>query len=316
MKFSLADKADMVSLLSLIQALYPNLGWTKDYMEWHYFENPAGQAKVWMCQDQGRAVGSVTAVPHRVWTRDRCTLGYRVQDVLTHPDYRGKSIYRTLSEECYAFLDDQENGVHFTFPNENSDRVFRTSRWFPIGEIPLWSAKPLAPKTRYELLKNFELVDSFTNRDYEVWQSFRTSGLIGLDKSADFLNWKYFKNPRVKYKCYRIAYKEWRAVLILKKFRLETGKVIFHLCDVFYSEFIENLLQKVIDFVHLRAASENAASITTWASPMDELVELLPGAGFSYTPVKTRSYFLRFTNPVIREDFAKWNIKMGDSDVY
>ncbi len=72
-------------------------------MQWAYFDNPAGHAKVWMCFDGMKPVGTVTALPHVIWTHDRKAIGYRVQDVLTDANYRGRAINRKLSEACYGF---------------------------------------------------------------------------------------------------------------------------------------------------------------------------------------------------------------------
>ena len=68
--FRLANRTDMPALLVLFKQLYPTLGWTPEFMQWQYYDNPAGEAKVWICFDQGKPVGSVTALPHFIWTFD------------------------------------------------------------------------------------------------------------------------------------------------------------------------------------------------------------------------------------------------------
>jgi hypothetical protein len=306
----------MPSLLSLIQRLYPSLDWTKEFMQWQYFDNPAGEAKVWLCLNENQPVGSVTALPHVVWVHDRASVGYRVQDVLTDPNFRGRSIYRKLSEACYAFLDAEEMAVHFTFPNENSDRVFRTSGWSPVGDIPFWTAKPEEKTRGKDLLGRCRLLDTFSTLDEDVWASWRRAKFIGIDKNSAFLNWKYFGNPRAKYECYRIDHNQSNMVFILKKFRNQAGDTFLHLCDLFYSQFDAPALSDVFSIVHARAVLEEASVITTWISPDNELAPLALAAGFSYSPVTSRSYFLRSSNAPAHAYFSTWNIRMGDSDVY
>lgn len=306
----------MPSLLAFIQQLYPTLGWTKEFMQWQYFDNPAGEAKAWICFDGKKPVGSVTALPHVVWVHDRKAVGYRVQDVLTDPDYRGRSIYRRLSEACYAFLDDDETATHFTFPNEKSDRVFRTSGWSPVGEIPLWTARPVEREGDGVLSVGCRLLDTFSALEEDVWASWRRARFLGIDKNVAFLNWKYFGNPHAEYQCYRMDRAQSSAVFILKKFHLEAGNTLFHLCDLFYSRFDEDVLNDVFSLVHARAAAEKASVITTWIAPNNELAALVSAAGFSYSPVTSRSYFLRSSNAPAHAYFSTWNIRMGDSDVY
>ena len=56
--------------------------------------------------------------------------------------------------------------------------------------------------------------------------------------------------------------------------------------------------------------------ITTWLSPIDQLTSVILKANYIFSPVISRSYFLRSTVQSTRFEHSKWNIRMGDSDVY
>ena len=312
----MAHRKDMTSLLEFFNKCYPTLGWTKEFMKWQYFDNPAGEAKGWVCYDGKRLVGSVTALPHLVWVRNHKAIGYRVQDVLTDPDYRGQSIYRRLSMACYAFLDSDEKGVHFTFPNEKSDRVFRKAGWSPVGEIPLWTGIPLKYREKGIQPKECHLLETFSTAEEDVWVSYRSPGFLGIDKNASFLNWRYFNNPRARYQCYKVDQAQSSIVVVLKKFHDAAGNILFHLCDLFYSQFDADELKNVFSFIHAQAAAERASVITTWIASTNELATSMSGAGFTYSPVTSRSYFLRSSNARAHSYFPRWNIRLGDSDVY
>jgi len=314
--FRQAKRNDMPALLALFKQLYPNLGWTSEFMRWQYFDNPAGEAKVWICCDQEKPVGSVTALPHIIWTFDCQVVGYRVQDVMTAPEYRGLSIYKKLSERCYSFLDCQEMAVHFTFPNENSERVFRSSNWTPVSEIPLWTAQPLKKNKDFEVFDDIRLLENFSKEEEEIWSSYRKLDFFGIDKNQSFLNWKYFSNPRTNYQCYFIDGRNTNVILVLKEFFFNASTTLIHICDLFYTEYCEDLLKGVFSFIHKKANIEKASTITTWIAPNHELATVASAMGFSYSPVTTRSYFLRSSNLKMHDYFSKWNIRMGDSDVY
>jgi hypothetical protein len=316
LNYRMAHRKDMLSLLSFLKPLHPTLGWTEEFMKWLYFENPAGEAKVWICLDGKKLVGSVTALPHVLWLHDRKAVGYRVQDVLTDPNYRGRSIYRKLSEACYAFLDEDETATHFTFPNEKSDRVFRTSGWSAVGEIPLWRTSPPKQKGSCVLPEGCRQLSVFSTAEENVWDSMRREGVIGIDRNVAFLNWKYFGNPRAEYLCYRMDRKESNVVFILKKFHSETGDIFLHVCDLFYSRFHKDVLKDIFSFILARAAAEKSHIITTWLAPTKKLAAFLSSMGFIYSPVTSRSYFLRSSNTAAHIYFSSWNIRMGDSDVY
>ena len=312
----MAYRKDMIPLLEFFQKSYPTLGWTKEFMKWQYFDNPAGEAKIWVCYDGKRLIGSVTALPHLVWVRNRKVIGYRIQDVLTDPDYRGQSIYRRLSMACYSFLDSEEEGVHFTFPNEKSDRVFREAGWSSVGEIPLWAVRPIKYRKKGIQPQESHLLETFSIAEENVWTYYRSAGFLGIDKNASFLNWKYINNPRARYQCYKVDQAQSSIVVVLKKFHDATGNILLHLCDLFYSRFEADELINVLSFTHERAAAEKASVITTWIAPNNELASLMSSVGFKYSPVVSRSYFLRSSNARAHSFFPCWNIRMGDSDVY
>ena len=316
LKLRMADKDDMPNLLSLIQKLYPAMGWTEEFMQWQYFDNPAGEAKVWMCFDGSKAVASVTAIPHSIFDHQRQTKGFRIQDVLTDPSYQGRSIYRKLSDMCYEYLDTNTNMVHFTFPNEQSDRVFRSSSWKPIANIPLWVDNMGTSPVGLSMKPHFDRLGKFSAEEEKVWQCFRRKGLSGIDKNVDYLNWRYFQNPRSEYSAYRLDRLEMSAVFVLKFYVLENGASVVHICDLFYSKFNEKLIDDVLATVRAEALSIKASSISTWVPECDELVPLLTAAGYMFSPISSRSYFLRGSaedSIVISQD---WNLRMGDSDVY
>ena len=305
----------MPALLVLMQHIFPNQGWTEEFMQWQYFNNPAGEAHVWMCFDGENPVGSVTALPHVVWANDRKVSGYRIQNVLTDPDYRGLSIYRRLSEFCYEFLDSDSTLINFTFPNEKSDEVFRTSGWTPIGEIPFWIGRP-SENNMDDLTPKCRLLTKFCSSEEDIWDQCRRQGILGIDKNVTFLNWRYFDNPQSKYQCYRMDRLESSVVFILKKYLLAKGDLVFHLCDLFYSLFDENLLIDVLSIIQAKANKEKASMITTWLSPTDQLASVILKANYIFSPVTSRSYFLRSNMQFTRFEYSKWNIRMGDSDVY
>ena len=203
LKFRKSQRSDMSALLMLTKQLYPTYGWTDEFMQWQYFNNPAGEAHIWMCFDGNNPVGSVVALPHVVRMNSQKVIGYRIQSVLTHPDYRGLSIYRRLSELCYEFLDSDNTSINFTFPNEKSDKVFRTSGWTPIGEIPLWISKP-EDNNIVNLTPKYQLIRKFSSSEKDIWDLYRGQRILGIEKNPAFLNWRYFDNPNSKYHCYRI----------------------------------------------------------------------------------------------------------------
>ncbi len=61
-----------------------------------------------------------------------------VQDVMTHPNYRGRGFLHWLATVC---LEDMRNdgAIGYTFPNKLSEGSFRRTGWAELSPIPLRS---------------------------------------------------------------------------------------------------------------------------------------------------------------------------------
>ena len=82
------------------------------------------------------------------------------------------------------------------------------------------------------------------------------------------------------------------------------------------SSFDENLLIDVLSIIQSKANKEKASMITTWLSPTDQLASVILKANYIFSPIMSRSYFLRSKMQFTHVELSKWNIRMGDSDVY
>ena len=73
-----------------------------------------------LCEDAGKVVGHAVYVPFRYLDRERPFLLALGIDAMVHPEYRGRGLYRLLTEACCEKAKSDGCAMRIGFPNENS----------------------------------------------------------------------------------------------------------------------------------------------------------------------------------------------------
>lgn len=131
--------ADLPGVLELLEA---SLGWIPDdqyaaFFAWKHHDNPFGRSPGWVAVDGDRLAGL------RVWLRwefedgDATHRAVRAVDTATHPDYRGRGVFRTLTMHGIEAM--RHDGVDFVFntPNEQSRPGYLKMGWRQVGRLPV-----------------------------------------------------------------------------------------------------------------------------------------------------------------------------------
>ena len=231
--FEIATPSDFEELLNLYQDSYPSLGWNHKTLQWAYTQNPAGAAHTWIARNQhAKIVSTFTAVPHRMWVQASTPTGWRMQDLITQPQYRGLGLYHTLSRQVHQFLDSEDSPLNFTFPNHRSHRGFIHSGWNTAFPVPLRILPTLEKASQKELQCDVTPLNAFGPEEEAIWRAQAQSIDFAVDRNAAYLNWRYFKNPKSKYAVFRLSHKKNRLILILKSYVREDGSRWTHICDL------------------------------------------------------------------------------------
>jgi hypothetical protein len=316
-QYTLLGKAEARELLEIYRSLYPGLGWTEEYMRWQYFDNPAGPARIWAAKHDGRIAASYAAIPHRLHQNGSTALSWRVQDVLTLEEHRGQGLYHQLASRAAKDLFTPEYPLNFTFPNDKSKNGFIRNGWTAPFRLPLKVKSPLdfprfpAPQARE--------LSAFGLEEEAIWAAARRRLGFGVERSAAYLNWRYFANPKSKYRAFRLD----SLVLVLKLYKREDGVLCSHLVDLFQAEADGELARRA--FAHWVGFSldHGCGFMSCWSAKGSDLEPSLTEAGFGPQPGFDR-WMVLDPNPVDRfskaakrpEDESSWHLVMGDSDVF
>ncbi len=135
-RFEPGDRTDVLALLRV------SLGWTDEnefdrFFTWKHEQSPFGPSPGWVATVGRDIVGFRTLLPWRFDFGGRTMHAVRAVDTATHPEHRGRGIFRALT---MGALDDlATDGVDFVFntPNAQSRPGYLKMGWHDVGRIPL-----------------------------------------------------------------------------------------------------------------------------------------------------------------------------------
>jgi hypothetical protein len=304
------EKEDANSILELINLVQPKIPWSHDYLEWQFFKCPDGPAIIYGIKNlEGKLLAIYCAVAKKIQFYNKEIKGRMIQDVMTHPDYRGRGFLHLLSNICLGDLK-KKTEFGYTFPNEKSENSFRRNNWTELCSIPI-RIKSL--KKNLEFRPKLEITNldgNFAKNISSIWEN---SGIkIGVKRDAQFLNWRYNK-PSAKY--YKFILNLNEGFLILKIFN-ERNKNFLHICDLVVREDKKQIILDALQFSEYFGKINNCKFITSWSSKNHFYSEYYDNLNMNIIPI-SRYGFVYFNNRFKNfKNSEMWYLSQGDSDVY
>jgi hypothetical protein len=315
------DQSD--DLFASYQQLFPPCGWSRSYLRWQYYENPAGAAKVWVARKGDDIVASYTAVPHRVYANRRISTGWRVQNVVTLPAHRGRGLYHKLAATSVQELFSGDYPLNFTFPNERSKNGFIRTGWKAAFRIPLKTKVLAGSAPRANLSSATTLLNRFDADSERIWLAHRNRLEFAVDRSSSYLNWRYLANPKSEYTSFRLDSGRSAAIMVVKLYARKDGTRCSHLCDFFQSEPDSALTESAFEQWVEVSVGQNCREMSCWCASGSAMEPVLSKAGFTEKPAFDRWMVLNANVSALEKATAgrydqesSWHLVMGDSDVY
>ena len=313
----LGTREDAASILELINVVQPGIPWTEKHLHWQFFDTPSGPSTLYLIRNSvGKLVSLYCAVSQLIRVAGRVVPARMIQDVMTHPECRGKGFLHHLAGLCLQQL--QSSGtIGYTFPNERSEKSFRRTGWIELCAVPRRN-KPLGTATlpggRYfpGELEMRALKAPFGEEATRIWEE---SGLgVGVNRDAAYLNWRYSK-PNVDY--FRFEVGGGKGLLILKLYS-EGQRRTLHICDLLVKARHRNLVPEVLDFCAHFAGMNAAETLTAWLPRGHAYSAAFDDKGLGMQEVTTRYVFVCPVRVYAAElaESQLWHLSQGDSDVY
>jgi len=222
--------SDVDGIVELFKTVFEgNL--TRQWWEWKYSSNPAGfrgeEGDIWVAESHdGPIVGHWAVIPEIMQVGTRIITVGQAVDAATHPDFRGKGIFRNLVN-CVLSDVEKRYGFVFGFPNElyrgyeklgwksfrmidflafiNFDRAFqnffKNHIRFGFAKITLAllrgkNSLSLNPKFDESTNANSEIeeITIFSKEINQFWKLVKSQYEIIIKRDSSFLNWRFSKH--------------------------------------------------------------------------------------------------------------------------
>lgn len=172
---------------------------SREFWKWRFLDNPTNKVMIKLMWDNDLLIGHYAASPVMLNYNGELILTALSMTTMTHPDYAGQGIFSKLAEDLYQseFKKNKLKAV-WGFPNNNSHYAFiKNLQWKNLEVIPTFSLA--IGKIKDSDHSHIESIDSFSSSHKLAVEKVTRSYQIKLEKSIDFLNWRYLNHPENKY---------------------------------------------------------------------------------------------------------------------
>src|SRR5687768_12894851 len=88
-EYGIVEETDIAEVIDLVNLIHSHLHWTEEYFHWQFRACPAGDAEILLARSGGQLAGLLGTVPATLDIGGTTAPCARMQDVMTHPDWRG-----------------------------------------------------------------------------------------------------------------------------------------------------------------------------------------------------------------------------------
>lgn len=157
---------------------------------------PAGKAKIVAVREQGKLLAVNAMVPETLRHERGTALGWQSCDTATHPDARGRGLFKICVTTLREQLTDGE--IFFGYPNANSMAGFAKVGWVKCGMLDAY----VAPLPSFMGDRAIQQISRFGDQFDEFARRMILPGSVCIERSAAYLNWRYFSHAQSPYSAF------------------------------------------------------------------------------------------------------------------
>ena len=347
------DPADIDGIIGLLNQVFKPV-FTMDWWKMKYELNPNGffgkDGDIWVAESENKIVGHYAVIPEKIKFYEKVVDVAQSVDTATHPDYRGMGMFSALAKKVYSEAMNRYVFL-FGFPSEMAHGGFLKLGWKDLSSVPEHTKilnyaafterkfkTPLYAQSGKLLLKAYsnlnhipkilntakganneiQEVERFPDEIDTFWKRVRTNYPIIMERTSQFLNWKFskqFGNYQV-FLARSVKEKAIIGYIVLKK----TSHTI-DIIDLITLPNEEKAMLQLIDVAISNGKIGGADSIRCWFPKWDKSVSTLKSKGFiSPRPLSLRN---KYTPQLILYNFTpngpvpnikEWYYTYADTD--
>jgi len=343
------EKKDEAQLSELHKEVF---GVVRDraFWDWKYYQNPAGEHAMYVAIDpaSGSIVGEHGTIPMRIKVGDVEGISTQGVDIVILPQYQKGGPFFRLHELA---TEEASSRAAFTyaFSIKKTYRIFTRLLHFkgvcPVKKfVKVLNPTPfLQKKIRVPViaalcgragklmirffchrmpetpggLELFE-VKEFDSTFDEFWQQHPEKQEIMIIRDAQYLNWRYMKNPAAQYTVYALRETKRGSIkgyIVLRTVQEDIRRG--YIVDILVDEKGEDLMRLLVSRAIHHCYAEDADSVTCWMLEHTPVAPVLKRMGFEMRGTPHDLMICPYSEDTRAEyliDVTKWYMTMGDSD--
>lgn len=308
-QYKTGDEAQILELFKLAF----NKEMTPEYWKWRFQDNPfTKDIMIHLMWDGDKMVGHYAICPiEMVIDGEVCMTAFSMT-TMTHPEYNGRGIFTQLSSSLYEELKTQHGyKMVWGFPNNNSHYAFiKNLKWNNVATLPMLSLS----KAKLKAVENlqYSVVGAFDEGLASKLNT--TSKKIKINKTADYLNWRYNSNPFAEYKT--ITVDEGVAVYkVIPSFSDASKREIDVMELAFNNDAV--LLNDLVNAIITEEKGADIIQFNLWSSIFSDEYLTLKKSGFvSQMPITYLGFLKLASESQLPEQYQNWDMNFGYSDVF
>jgi hypothetical protein len=348
-EFGLYKKGEEEQILSLFHSVFPKIPRNFSEWQWEYERGPFAPPIIALAHHEHRVIGqeALFFVPMKCGSRE--FLGAQSVDTMTDLKFRGKGIFKKLAFLTLEEGERRKAPLFYGFPNRNSYEAYvKKLGWQDVGRIhryikvlDLSSAlkarlkNPLLcsilGKTATPLLGLYfwgtgkkdqrfrlEKVERFDSTYDNFWKSLRDRFPIMVDRTSQYMNWRYLEHPSGEYQAYFLK-QEARiagvAVIRLVQLQYPLGSI----GEFFVEGWNEATARVFLTMLLELFKFQKAAIVASWFVPHSPYISAFKKLGFRLRSKHQSVIAISPDGSLEKSElsrFDNWYITSGDYDMF
>jgi len=323
-----------------------NPAYTQQRFNWCYDENPFGAARSWLLleNDGETFIGVATAFPRQMYVGQRKLSGWVLGDFCLRSQYRALGPALILQKRCLQDLRKNSTGPIYDFPSSTMTAIYSRLKYNPLGRmvrlVKVLKADNMIQKyMRIPILsKGLGLILNSLIEYNEKWnanknpklyfeegkvlcgQEFselanKVKGIHGIciNRTAEYLNWKYAKNPLGSFEILKAKQGEELVGYLVTSVSADEGSIVDAL-GINFPDVVKPLIFQQIKKFLRQAVSTISFPIFEGTGWFDEIKKL---GFYEREPGPFYGIFEGCENAIFdgtSGEFESWFILHGDRD--
>jgi len=307
------NKDIIIKIISLYNKVFEKNADT-NYWNWRFENNPFGKLIIRYMLNGKELSGMYITHPIKIESKNNINLGLFSMWTVTNPIFKKKRIMTLLANEVYNTVNKKNNFV-IGFSNENSQHMFIKK----LGFKPLGLMKEMVLDMPIKISRNnsirckkISIFEKKISVFYDKHKKIIKKAMI--PRTYEYLNWRFTKNPEVKYHCYELLKdNELLGYFVLKNYQDKKCHIVdFLLKDD--STIYDAMIFNTIDF----CKQNNLQKITLWTNGLSSFYSHIIKMGFTERNTEN-TFIIKILNKEKIDELnylKNWYLTMSDSDVF